>query len=213
MAPDPAAWPSVAAVVPARNEADVIGASIASLLTQDYPEPLAVILTDDQSDDGTAEAARAAARAAGAADRLTILPGKPLPPGWTGKLWAQKQGRGAGKVAAEPPRYLLLTDADIAYDQRRGAPPRRACRGAGAGADLAHGQAALRKPRRTRADPRLRVLFPDALPLRVGEPERERHGRGGGRLHARPGRCAGSCWRHRGDPRLAHRRLRAWPRA
>ena len=72
-APDPAVWPSVAAVVPARNEADVIGASIASLLTQDYPEPLTVIVTDDQSDDGTAEAARAAARVAGAADRLTIL--------------------------------------------------------------------------------------------------------------------------------------------
>ena len=166
LAPDPAAWPSVAAVVPARNEADVIGASIASLLTQDYPEPLTVILTDDQSDDGTAEAARAAARVAGAADRLTILPGKPLPPGWTGKLWAQKQGVEQAKTLA--PRYLLLTDADIAYEQRRGAPPRRACRGAGAGADLAHGQAALREPRRTRADPRLRVLFPDALPLRAG---------------------------------------------
>jgi hopene-associated glycosyltransferase HpnB len=112
-APDPAAWPSVAAVVPARNEADVIGASIASLLTQDYPEPLTVIVTDDQSDDGTAEAARAAARVAGAADRLTILPGKPLPPGWTGKLWAQKQGVEQAKPLA--PRYLLLTDADIAY--------------------------------------------------------------------------------------------------
>ena len=108
-APDPAAWPSVAAVVPARNEADVIGASIASLLTQDYPEPLTVILTDDQSDDGTAEAARAAARVAGAADRLTVLPGKPLPPGWTGKLWAQKQGVEQAKLAGRRVTCFLPT--------------------------------------------------------------------------------------------------------
>ncbi len=115
LAPDPAVWPSVAAVVPARNEADVIGANVTSLLTQDYPQPLAVILTDDQSDDGTAEAARSAANAAGALERLTVLSGKPLPPGWTGKLWAQKQGVEQARSLAQSPRYLLLTDADIAY--------------------------------------------------------------------------------------------------
>ncbi len=113
----PDRWPSVAAVIPARNEADVIGASITSLLAQDYPVPLAVILTDDQSDDGTAEAARSAAAALNASDRLTVLPGKPLPPGWTGKLWAQKQGTAQAGSLPEPPRYLLLSDADIAYDQ------------------------------------------------------------------------------------------------
>lgn len=116
-APELAAWPSVAAVIPARNEADVIAASLSSLLTQDYPKPLAVILTDDQSTDGTAEAARSAAAALGDAERLTVLSGKPLPPGWTGKLWAQKQGVEQAKSLAEPPRYLLLTDADIAYDK------------------------------------------------------------------------------------------------
>ena len=116
-APDPPAWPSVAAVVPARNEADAVGACVASLLTQDYPEPLTVIVTDDRSDDGTAEAARSAARDAGAADRLTVLPGKALPPGWTGKPWAQSQGVEQAKLLPGPPRYLLLTDADIAYDK------------------------------------------------------------------------------------------------
>ena len=116
LAPAPAAWPSVAAVVPARNEADVVAASVTSLLAQDYPEPVPIFLTDDQSDDGTAEAARTAARAAGAADRVSVLPGMPLPAGWTGKLWAQSQGVAQAKSVASPPRYLLLTDADIAYD-------------------------------------------------------------------------------------------------
>ncbi len=58
-APAPEHWPSVAAVVPARNEADVIARSAASLLAQDYPGPFRVILVDDQSDDGTGDAARA----------------------------------------------------------------------------------------------------------------------------------------------------------
>jgi hopene-associated glycosyltransferase HpnB len=116
VAPDPGAWPSVAAVIPARNEADVIAKCLGSLLAQDYPKPLAVILTDDQSEDGTAEEARSAAGAAGASGQLTILTGEPLPQGWTGKLWAMKQGVDGARALSAPPRYLLLTDADIAYD-------------------------------------------------------------------------------------------------
>jgi hopene-associated glycosyltransferase HpnB len=112
----PAKWPPVVAVVPARNEADVIANSLSSLLNQDYTKSLKVILIDDQSDDGTADAARAAAEQAGASDRLTILRGKPLPQGWTGKLWAMKQGVAQASSLAKPPRYLLLTDADITYE-------------------------------------------------------------------------------------------------
>ncbi len=112
----PAEWPSVVAVVPARNEADVIAKSLSSLLNQDYTKPLKAILVDDQSDDGTADAARTAAEETGASDRLTILRGEPLPQGWTGKLWAMKQGVTQASSLAEPPRYLLLTDADIAYE-------------------------------------------------------------------------------------------------
>ena len=67
--PPPGEWPSVVAMVPARNEADVIAKSLSSLLSQDYPRPLRVILVDDQSDDGTAATARAAAEAVGASDR------------------------------------------------------------------------------------------------------------------------------------------------
>ena len=113
---EPADWPSVAAVIPARNEADMIGASLGSLLAQDYPKPLRVILCDDQSGAGTAAPARATAQAAGASDRLTVLEGAPLPQGWTGKLWAMRQGIEKARSLPEPPRYLLLTDADIAYD-------------------------------------------------------------------------------------------------
>jgi hopene-associated glycosyltransferase HpnB len=116
LVPDPAAWPAVGAVIPARNEADVIATSLPSLLTQDYPGPLIAVLTDDQSGDGTAEIARAAADAIRASARLTVLEGKPLPPGWTGKLWAVSQGVVRARSLAEKPRYLLLTDGDIAYD-------------------------------------------------------------------------------------------------
>src|SRR6516225_3321929 len=63
--PAPTKWPSVVAVVPARNEADVIANSLSSLLNQDYAKSLTVILVDDQSDDGTADVARAAAEEAG----------------------------------------------------------------------------------------------------------------------------------------------------
>lgn len=104
---EPAHWPSVVAVVPARNEADVIARSIGGLLAQDYPGAFRVVLVDDGSSDGTAAVARALA----GEDRLTILTGAPLPAGWTGKLWAQAQG----VKAAGAPDYLWLTDADIGH--------------------------------------------------------------------------------------------------
>src|SRR5690242_13308818 len=76
---------SVVAVIPARDEAAVVGRAVASLLAQDYEGNFPIVVVDDQSSDGTAEAARAAAVAAGAPDRLTICLGGPIPPGWTGK--------------------------------------------------------------------------------------------------------------------------------
>jgi hopene-associated glycosyltransferase HpnB len=112
--PEPAAWPAVAAVAPARDEADVIERSIGSLLAQDYPGEFRIVLVDDNSSDGTARAARAAADARPHGERLTVLSGAPLPSGWTGKLWAVKQGIEAA-TAEHAPKYLLLTDADIAH--------------------------------------------------------------------------------------------------
>ena len=103
----------VMAVIPARNEADVIGEAVASLLNQEFPSPLHLVLVDDASTDATAEAASSAANQLGARDRLTVIQGKPLIPGWTGKLWALSQGIAAAMDLA--PDYLLLTDADIRH--------------------------------------------------------------------------------------------------
>jgi hopene-associated glycosyltransferase HpnB len=108
---DPQTWPAVTAVAPARDEADVIARSIGSLLAQDYPGPFRVVLVDDSSSDGTARIAEGL----GAQGALTVLKGAPLAPGWTGKLWAMSQGVEVATAGDPPPKYLLLTDADIAH--------------------------------------------------------------------------------------------------
>jgi hopene-associated glycosyltransferase HpnB len=110
------AWPPIAQIVPARDEAPQIAASIGSLLNQDYRGEWTVILVDDESSDGTAEIATRVAAAA-PCERLRVIRSKPLPPGWTGKLWAVKQGVDAAMALPHPhrPEYLLLTDADIAH--------------------------------------------------------------------------------------------------
>jgi len=108
---EPAHWPAVVAVVPARNEEDVIGENLASLLGQDYLGELRVILVDDQSDDRTSEIAEAIGD-----PRLTILKGGARPAGWTGKLWAMSQGVAMASVAAAgAPEFFWFTDADIAH--------------------------------------------------------------------------------------------------
>ena len=109
-APAPAVWPDIVAVIPARDEAASIAATIGSLLAQDYRGGFRIVLVDDESSDGTAEVARRAAEAA--PGLLTVVAGSPTPPGWSGKLWAVAQGIAA---AGSEARYLLLTDADIAY--------------------------------------------------------------------------------------------------
>jgi hopene-associated glycosyltransferase HpnB len=107
--------PSVAAVIPARNEAEGVATSVGSVLTQDYSGDLAVVLVDDDSSDGTANVARAAAAAAPRAAGLAVVRGEPLPAGWTGKMWALKCGIAVAERTPLPPKYLLLTDADIAH--------------------------------------------------------------------------------------------------
>ena len=107
--------PSVVAIIPARDEADMIAQSVGSLLRQDYPGRFSVVVVDDQSTDGTAAAALAAASAAQAADRLQIVTGTGPPPGWTGKLSAMRQGLAEVEAGAATPEFVLFTDADIAY--------------------------------------------------------------------------------------------------
>ncbi|MEK9671296.1 MAG: glycosyltransferase [Rhodospirillaceae bacterium] len=112
----PRGWPAVVAVIPARNEAPTIGRTVRSLLTQDYPGDLSVIVVDDNSDDGTEDAARDAAARIGQEDRLTVIDGNPLKGGWSGKLWAVHQGIAAAAEARPDAPYILMTDADIAHD-------------------------------------------------------------------------------------------------
>ncbi len=107
----PLAWPAVVAVVPARDEAAVIGRAVASLAAQDYPGDFRVIVVDDGSSDGTAGLARAA-WARERREGLTVLAAPPLASGWTGKLAAVAHGVAA---AGDGPEFLWLTDADIAH--------------------------------------------------------------------------------------------------
>ncbi|MBD2162879.1 glycosyltransferase [Calothrix membranacea FACHB-236] len=106
--------PRISAVIPARNEADLLPMTLRSLLLQDYPGDFNVFLVDDRSTDGTADFAQGVAYALNKADQFHIISGKSLPPGWSGKLWAVEQGI---QIATEfAPDYFLLTDADIEHD-------------------------------------------------------------------------------------------------
>jgi hopene-associated glycosyltransferase HpnB len=127
----PPVLPSVVAIVPARNEADMLPVCLPSLLAQDYAGQFGVIVVDDDSEDGTADAAAIAGNAAGwhvvrdgnatsrpaqsvlSDDRtLVVAAARPAPPGWAGKVWAMSEGLTAAGGSAQ---YVLFTDADIAY--------------------------------------------------------------------------------------------------
>ena len=109
-------WPSVCAVVPARNEATLVPVTLRSLLEQNYPGVFTVILVDDQSTDRTASIAQETAQSLAQVARLRVLTTAPLPSGWTGKLWALEQGIQQAENLTPMPDYLLLTDADIVHE-------------------------------------------------------------------------------------------------
>jgi len=104
--PEPASWPEVCVLVPARNEAAVLPETLPALLDQDYPGAWRVIVVDDRSTDGTADVARRHR-----SERLTVVEGGALPDGWVGKVWALEQGA----ASAGDADCLLLTDADIVH--------------------------------------------------------------------------------------------------
>ncbi|MBB3007178.1 glycosyltransferase [Cupriavidus alkaliphilus] len=114
-APAPAHWPEVVAIIPARDEAEVIGSAVAAVLGQRYPGPLALVVVDDHSADGTADIARAAAATTARPHALTVIGARELPAGWSGKVWAQSEGLAAADRVAPQARYVWLTDADIRH--------------------------------------------------------------------------------------------------
>jgi len=109
-APDgvPRPAPDVHAVVPARNEADVVPRTLRALAAQHYPGRFAITLVDDRSDDGTGDAARAVAG-------VNVIAGATRPPGWTGKMWALEQGVRAARAVDAAPAYWWFTDADVEH--------------------------------------------------------------------------------------------------
>jgi hopene-associated glycosyltransferase HpnB len=108
------AMPDVVAVMPARNEAAYVRRSLRSLLAQDYGGRLGVILVDDHSEDATRTIAQALRSPPGRS--LEVIGARPLPPGWSGKLWAMSEGlRHAARSMPDAP-YVLLTDADVEHD-------------------------------------------------------------------------------------------------
>ena len=106
-------WPDVVAVIPARNEADTIGAVVGGHLQSDYPGHFQVIVVDDQSDDGTGQIVRGLAETGPRA--VDVVDGTPLPKGWSGKLWAVHNGLNQVSKIAPNAQYVLLTDADIVH--------------------------------------------------------------------------------------------------
>ncbi len=105
-----AVWPDVVAIVPARDEAQVLPRTLPTLLAQDYPGQFSVVLVDDESTDGTPDVAARLDQAG----RLKVISGSPTPPGWAGKVWAMAQG----VRAAGDPEYLLFTDAGRVNSRR-----------------------------------------------------------------------------------------------
>jgi hopene-associated glycosyltransferase HpnB len=92
---------TVTVLIPARDEAAVLPRTIDALRGQG--EGLRIVIVDDQSTDGTAEAARKAG-----GPTCEVVTGAPIPDGWVGKLWALEQGRHYVRTP-----LTLLIDADI----------------------------------------------------------------------------------------------------
>lgn len=109
----PTRWPSVVAVVPARNEAATIAQTVAALAAQDYPGILSILVVDDHSEDGTAEIARNFELQRSAVAEVGVLSAPPLGAGWTGKLWALQSG--VESVRSNQPDFFWFTDADVVH--------------------------------------------------------------------------------------------------
>jgi chlorobactene glucosyltransferase len=111
----PAATTRVSILIPARNEAAVIGATVRSLLSQSHQD-FELLLLDDHSTDGTRERALDAANGDA---RLRIVSGEALPDGWLGKNWACWQLAQAAlqrhQRHDDGEHLLIFCDADVQW--------------------------------------------------------------------------------------------------
>ena len=107
-------FPSIRAIIPARNEREVLPKTLPTVLNQDYPGDFDVILVDDQSTDGTGEIGRRIARETESRADLEVVEPPPTPDGWAGKVWALHNG--FQRVKEDDPDLIWLTDADIAHE-------------------------------------------------------------------------------------------------
>jgi hopene-associated glycosyltransferase HpnB len=171
--PGPERRPALAVVVPARNEAETLPATLPALLAQDLPGAPRPIVVDDRSSDGTA----AVARRLGA----EVVEGAPLPPGWVGKVWAMEQGlrRVRERGGAE---LVLLTDADILHAP--GSLRRLVAEATAGRLDLVSRMARLRCESRAE-----RLLIPPFLLFFLLLYPLRRANRDGGRVAAAAGGC------------------------
>jgi len=110
---EPLAWPSVVAVVPARNEAETIAESVSALARQNYSGEFSIFVVDDHSEDGTGHLARKAAEESGSRAKIQVVAAPELIPGWTGKLWSLQAGVEAANLSR--PDFFWFTDADIVH--------------------------------------------------------------------------------------------------
>jgi hopene-associated glycosyltransferase HpnB len=111
-------WPSVVAVVPARNEAPTIGRVVHAMLQQDYPGKFSVVVVDDHSEDETQDIVQRIAKEDGVGERVRIVGASELAAGWTGKLWALNEGTtnlAAADSGEALPNYYWFTDADVSH--------------------------------------------------------------------------------------------------
>ena len=105
-------WPSIAVVIPARNEEKYISATLQSLMAQNYPGEIDITVVNDHSTDNTVEAITRIKD-----ERIVISNASDLPEGWTGKLWALKQGINLSIKKNPSVDFYLFTDADIEHSQ------------------------------------------------------------------------------------------------
>ena len=201
-------WPPVVAVVPARDEAELIADSLGSLLDQEYPGPLprsswSMIRAPMEQPPSPRQR-----RPAGPSAASPSCPGRPLPGGWTGKVWAMKQG--ADHAECLQTRRAICCSATPTSLSRR-----MLCGGSLRGqmhrdSALTSLMAKLRceSPAERSLIPAFVFFFQMLYPFQwVNRPDREIAAAAGGCMLVRPAGAAGGR-RLCGDPRPADRRLR-----